>query len=54
VQESAQLQKGIVLSVVLNLAAGDYVEAVAFQNSGGTTTIYSGIESHFGASFLGA
>jgi hypothetical protein len=54
VQETAQLQKGMVLSTIMNLAVGDYVEAVAFQNTGGTTTIYSGIESHFSATFLGA
>jgi hypothetical protein len=54
VQETAQLQKGMVLSTIMNLAVADYVEAVAFQNTGGTTTIYSGIESHFSATFLGA
>jgi hypothetical protein len=54
VQETAQLQKGMVLSTIINLAESDYVEAVAFQNTGGTTTIYSGIESHFSATFLGA
>lgn len=53
-QETATLQKELSVSVVMSLAAADYVELFAFQNTGGTSTFYSGVFSNFGATFLGA
>jgi hypothetical protein len=53
-QETAQLQKEMSFSFIVSLAATDYVEMFAFQNTGGTSTFYSGVFSSFGATFLGA
>jgi hypothetical protein len=55
VQESAQFQMAFVLSTIVDLAVSDYVEVYLFHNSGGSAgTLYSGVESNFTATFLGA
>ena len=42
-------------SVILNLAVGDYVDIVAYQNSGGSLNLTgAGANSYFQAQFLGA
>jgi hypothetical protein len=53
-QETATLQKELAFTFIINLAATDYVEMFAFQNTGGTSTFYSGVFSNFSASFIGA
>ena len=43
-----------VMSVVLNLAVGDYVQAYVYQDSGGTRTLYNSLaQGQFSASLLG-
>ena len=55
VQESAQFQMALTLSTIVSLAVGDYVEIFIFHNSGGSAgTVYSGENSNFTATFLGA
>ena len=41
-------------SIVLDLAAGDYVEATAYQNSGGSLNVQGGGATTFAAHYLGA
>ena len=53
-QETAQLQKQLAFSFIISLAATDYVEMFAFQNTGGTSTFYSGVFSNFSAELIGA
>jgi hypothetical protein len=45
------------VSIVLQLSAGDYIELIAFQNSGTSQTIYTGdvpYGSNFSVAFIGA
>lgn len=46
--------QGQVLSVLLNLTAGDYLEIYAYQDSGGARTIYMDSNYGFGVSYQGA